>query len=78
MPQPRVTIKIPKHLYDHLARLIEGGGFSSVTEFIVFVLRDIAYLGPAARAGAGPEPPAQIAGTELDAIKEKLRRLGYL
>ena len=37
----KVTIKIPKPLYDNLSEIIEGSGFNSVTEFIVYVLRDL-------------------------------------
>ncbi len=37
----RATIKIPKPLYDSLKLLIKDTGFSSVTDFIIFILRDI-------------------------------------
>ncbi len=38
----KVTIKIPKPLYENLKEVIVETGFNSVTEFIVYVLRDIA------------------------------------
>ena len=38
----KVTLKIPRPLYDKLAQIIEGTGYSSVTEFAVYVLRDLA------------------------------------
>jgi hypothetical protein len=47
----KVTLKIPRPLYERIQKLIEGSGFSSPTDFIVFVLRDLVYLGaPAVRA----------------------------
>ena len=36
-----VTLKIPRPLYNRLATVIEGTGFHSVTEFCVYVLRDL-------------------------------------
>jgi Arc/MetJ-type ribon-helix-helix transcriptional regulator len=38
----KTTIKIPKPLYQRLSLLIEGAGYNSVTDFIVYVLRDLA------------------------------------
>lgn len=67
MPNPKVTLKIPKPLYDHIARLIEGSGFNSVTDFVVFVLRDIVYEGRVPSAGAvapGPARPGRTAGRD--------------
>ena len=37
-----VTLKIPRPLYERLQQVIEGTGFHSVTEFCVYVLRDLA------------------------------------
>ena len=67
----RVTIKIPRELYQKLAPMIEGTGFSSVTEFIVFVMRDLASSG----AIKGED---RLTEEEVRAVREKLRRLGYL
>ena len=42
MKDTRVTIKIPRPLYNHL-KIIKGNlGFNSVTDFTVYVLRNIA------------------------------------
>jgi len=72
MPEPRVTIKIPRPLYDRIAVSIEGSGFSSVTDFIVFVLRDLMLS-----AGEGKRE-SDLTRDELDAIRERLKNLGYL
>ena len=37
----KTTIKIPTPLYHKIALLIEGSGYNSVTDFIVYVLRDL-------------------------------------
>ncbi len=67
----KVTIKIPRELYKRLSRMIEDTGFSSVTEFIVFVMRTLAWDGE-----VGSED--RLTAQEVRAIRERLRRLGYL
>jgi hypothetical protein len=69
--QPKVTLKIPKPLYDHIKTLIADSGFNSVTDFVVFVLRDIVYEGQR-------EHGSQFTPEELEQIKRKLKSLGYL
>jgi len=71
MSQPKVTLKIPKPLYDHIKTLIADSGFNSVTDFVVYVLRDIVYEGQR-------EHENQFTPEELAHIKRKLRSLGYL
>ena len=68
----KVTIKIPRPLYNSLKTLIEDSGFNSVNDFIVYVLRDIASV-TSTDAESG-----QLKKEEIDSIKEKLRNLGYL
>ena len=67
----KVTIKIPRELYQRLSQMIKGTGFSSVTEFIVFVMRNLASAGEI----RGEE---RLTAEEVKAIRERLRRLGYL
>ncbi len=69
--EPRVTIKIPKELYRRLKTMTEGTGFSSVTEFIVFVMRSVASTGDLKQND-------QLTAEEVRAIRDRLRRLGYL
>lgn len=68
----KVTIKIPRPLYEKLGAAIEGAGYDSVTDFVVYVLRDIVST----HAQADPEKP--YSQQELEAVKERLRSLGYL
>jgi len=67
----KVTIKIPRPLYNKVQQLIEESGFNSPTDFIVYVLRDVLSQHEADRAD-------RFTPEELTVIKQKLRRLGYL
>ena len=67
----KVTIKIPRELYQKLRTMIAGTGFSSVSEFIVFVMRSVASGGE-----LGGED--KFSAEEIRAIRERLRKLGYL
>jgi Arc/MetJ-type ribon-helix-helix transcriptional regulator len=67
----KVTIKIPKGLYENLQNKIEDTGFSSVTEFIVFVMRSLA-------GGGNIKTEDKLTEEEVKAIRERLKKLGYL
>ena len=69
--QSKVTLKIPRELYQRLSQMIEGTGFSSVTEFIVFVMRTLASSGEI----RGED---KLTAEEVRTIRERLRKLGYL
>ena len=70
-----VTLKIPRPLYEQLGQVIDGTGFRSVTEFAVYVLRDLVASQRAEHAGA---PAEQLSREELDAVRRRLQALGYL
>ena len=67
----KVTIKIPRELYQKLRKIIAGTGFSSVNEFIVFVMRSIA-------SGVEISSEDRLTAEEIKAVRERLKRLGYL
>ena len=67
----KVTIKIPRPLYNNLKVLIEDSGFNSVNDFIVYILRDIA-------SNSNIDTGNQLTKEEIEIIKERLRNLGYL
>jgi len=69
--QNKVTIKIPRELHQRLGQMIADTGFSSVTEFIVFVMRTLAASGEL-------EQEDRLTDAEIRAIKQRLKRLGYL
>ena len=67
----KVTIKIPRELYRKLGQMIEGTGFSSVTEFIVFVMRSLISDGVISSQ-------SELTAGEVKAIRQRLKKLGYL
>ena len=76
-----VTLKIPRPLYEQLKQVIEGSGFHSVTEFAVYVLRDlVSHRERRPQAPAGPPDPdvEPLSPEEIEAIRQRLSSLGYL
>jgi metal-responsive CopG/Arc/MetJ family transcriptional regulator len=67
----KVTIKIPRRLYEEVIKLIADTGFSSVTEFVVYVLRDIV-------AGGKLQKQDALSQEEMEMIRKRLRALGYI
>ncbi len=77
-----VTLKIPRPLYEQLKQVIAGSGFHSVTEFAVYVLRDLVSHHGRGIAALRPErQPAEVdplSPEEIEAIRARLSSLGYL
>lgn len=71
-PTKTVTLKIPHDLYRNLGQLIEGTGFRSVTEFAIYVLRDVAA------GGKLQGKPAGASESEIDVVRKRLQALGYI
>ena len=69
MGRDRVTLKIPRPLYEKLKSVIEGSGFSSVNEFVVYVLRDLI---------SASKDKEEFSAEEIEAIRQRLKNLGYL
>lgn len=67
----KVTIKIPRPLYENLSGIIEGGGFNSVTEFIVYILRDLI-------SSRSIKKEDNLTKEEIEIVKKRLKSLGYL
>ncbi|MGB4098400.1 MAG: CopG family transcriptional regulator [bacterium] len=80
LKEPKATIKIPRPLYNRLKTIISESGFDSVTDFVVYVLRDIAAVaGESDDAGNSIDfDQVQLSGEEVRKVRERLRRLGYL
>lgn len=66
----KVTIKIPRTLYNRLRQIVDESGYDSVTDFIVYILRDI--------VSTHAEEQGEFSPEELQRVKGRLRRLGYL
>lgn len=69
MNREKVTLKIPRPLYERLKLVICDSGFSSVNEFVVYVLRDL--------MSTGIEERGELTRDETDAIRRRLKNLGY-
>ncbi len=67
-----VTLKIPADLFANLEKLIANTGFRSVTEFAVFVLRDVASGGTLQQDSHG------LTRNEIDLVRKRLQALGYI
>lgn len=76
----QVTLKIPRPLYEQLKQVIEGSGFHSVTEFAVYVLRDlVSHHGRVPPPAAPQETDVEaLSPEEIEAIRKRLESLGYL
>ncbi len=66
------TISIPITLYERVSRLIENTGFTSVSQFVTYVLREIVATYEAS------EEDMDLPEESKKQIIEKLKRLGYL
>lgn len=67
----KVTLKIPRPLYENLSRIVRESGFNSVTEFVVYILRDLVS---SRRMNKEPSPLAN----QIERIRRRLKSLGYL
>jgi hypothetical protein len=68
---PKVTIKIPRPLYDNIKSVIEGTGFDSPTDFIVYILRDVVSYHSSADSD-------ELKKDEIQMIRKRLKSLGYM
>lgn len=66
------TVSIPITLYNRIKRLIEGTGFTSVSQYVTYVLREVV----AAHEEARYEEP--FSEEDKRRILEKLKSLGYI
>jgi hypothetical protein len=90
-PTDDVTLKIPRPLYEQLKQVIQESGFHSVTEFAVYVLRDLVSHHSATGGAGKPSVEGQkavarnearegepLSQQEIEAIRQRLESLGYL
>lgn len=70
MSQPTVAVQLPKELRDRIEARIRGTGFSSVDDFVAFVLARLTEAPP-----EGGEP---LSAKDEARVKQRLRALGYI
>jgi len=76
-PDSKVTLKIPRLLYNRLSEIVDGSGFNSVTDFAVYVLRDLVSTHSDSRE-ASDLTESRLSSEEIEAIRKRLKSLGYL
>jgi Arc/MetJ-type ribon-helix-helix transcriptional regulator len=74
MNTDRVTLKIPRPLYEKLKVVINDSSYRSVNEFVVYVLRDLM----AEQSQPSTASLTELTEKEIAIIRDRLRRLGYL
>ena len=67
------TVSIPVTLYRRIQELIRDTGFTSVSQFVVYVLRDVVAEMEREKLQA-----EGVSEEERQRILERLRKLGYL
>lgn len=67
----KVTIKIPRKLYDNLQKITDDTGFNSVTDFVTYCLRDIVYE-------VKGKDDKKLSEKDVTTVKKRLKSLGYL
>jgi Arc/MetJ-type ribon-helix-helix transcriptional regulator len=70
--EPRITIKIPKPLYLKIKDVIKGSSYNSVTDFIIYVLRDVVSV------KVSQDKQQGLTRREIGIVKQRLKSLGYL
>ncbi len=66
------TVSIPVTLYEKIREMIKDTGFTSVSQFVTYVLREVVASYESERE------EAIFTEEDKEKIIEKLRRLGYL
>jgi len=74
--ESKVTIKIPRPLYRKLQEIVDGTGFDSVTDFVVYILRDI--VSRADTSPNGNDEREVLTADEVEKVRQRLKNVGYL
>ncbi len=69
------SITIPVELAEKIKKRIEGTGFTSLSSYVSFVLREILGQGDAINEGQQKEP---FSTSEKKELLKRLRNLGYI
>ena len=74
MPEERkhTTVSIPIQLYEKIKERIKGTGFTSVSDYVTYVLREVLS------SLEMEEKEEVFTKEEEEKVKERLRALGYL
>lgn len=64
------TVSLPTPLFQKIQERIEGTGFTSVSSYVAYVLREV--------IAEEPEEDEPFSKEDEERIKDRLRALGYL
>jgi len=67
------TVSIPISLYERIKKMIEGTGFTSVSQFVIYILREVISEMEEEKIKSD-----SVSEEEKRAIIERLKRLGYI
>ncbi|OYT27604.1 MAG: CopG family transcriptional regulator [Candidatus Altiarchaeales archaeon ex4484_96] len=68
------SVSIPKPLFEKVKKRVEGTGFTSVSDYVTFVLREVI----ANEEEEGEEEQEAFSKEDEEKVKDRLRALGYL
>ncbi len=71
MERKHTTITIPKPLYEKIKARIEATGFSSVSDYVTYVLRQLV-------SSYDEEKKREFSRRDEETVKKRLKALGYL
>ncbi len=67
------TVSIPVALHDRLSALVKKkGSFKSVSDYVTYVLREVVIM------HESDEVPEAFTSEDVEAIRSRLKALGYL
>ena len=66
------TVSIPYTLHERIEKMIENGGFKSVSDYVTYVLREVVAMHET------KEVPEPFTSSDVEEIKTRLKALGYL
>ena len=69
MKEEKKAVRLPAELYSQILARVEATGFSSVDEYIIFVLKEVLKEDGVEEA---------LSKEEEEEVKKRLRSLGYL
>ncbi|PIN99980.1 CopG family transcriptional regulator [archaeon CG10_big_fil_rev_8_21_14_0_10_43_11] len=74
------TVSIPRKLYENIEKRLEGSGFTSVSDYVTYVLRQV--VSELERKDSDVLPKGKQTSTpskdDEEEVKARLRSLGYL
>lgn len=76
--ESKVTIKIPRPLYRRIQQIIDDSGFDSVTDFVVYVLRDLASSHESNQQQKTEQEADTLTAQDLEKVRKRLKGIGYL